>query len=240
MKALIPALSLLILNLTDGAALTKEKYVYSGKNVYASINWPDEDCKRWTDGDYASTASFSAAEEVSKVRDDGKPETSKHSYVDAWYDTYYDCDDTGYKRKWVTFWNEETPTVAIKDNLKSASVSSTGQGWVTYEHCTYACDVECSYTCDYTIPESVAVTLTATVVATGTPEKTKAIVSKDQYPHFSYFRKSSGTSVDATVSTITFTVDGEQPIPPGLPIDSTYAYIAKTKNGTFTKYVKGI
>jgi hypothetical protein len=53
MKASIPTLALLILNLVDGAP-TKEKYVYSGNNVWATMNWAEGGC------DYSNYMDFDA------------------------------------------------------------------------------------------------------------------------------------------------------------------------------------
>jgi hypothetical protein len=138
MKALIiiPTLALFILNLADGAP-TKTRNVYSEKGAYAGISWKEkEDCPE-------SRMYFQECKTVSNVQADGKPETSEGSCV-VHYDRFYDCSNNGVKHANVRMdiADDEAPpsaTVAISNDLKSGSISSTYPAIIYKESCKKEC-----------------------------------------------------------------------------------------------------
>jgi hypothetical protein len=240
MKALIPSLALLILNLADGAP-TKTKYVLKGYGASAYFNWQEEGC------DYGSYVGLSAEDNVSKVQSNGKPETTTREMVDMWYEHWYDCSSDSVTHTFLSI-DDATPTsVDIKTNLKSASMSSTFRALVVTQDCGFACDTyECGddggETCTYCYPvcteegsvsKEAEVTVEATLVGTSTWYTSTSRYTSSTPDGFSDY-KYSGRTVDATVSAISITVDDD-----ALSIPSNadkYANIFKVKEGLLTKY----
>jgi hypothetical protein len=138
MKALIiiPILALLILNLADGAP-AKTRNVYSEKGAYAGISWKEkEDCPE-------CRMYFQECKTVSKVQEDGKPETSEGSCV-VFYDRFYDCSKNGVKHTSIPLdiADDEAPpsaTVAISNDLKSGSILSTYPAIIYKDYCGIEC-----------------------------------------------------------------------------------------------------
>jgi hypothetical protein len=128
MKALVPMLALLILNLADGAP-TKNEYWSYGNGAIANINWYEPGC------DMESSTGFGAGNYVTK--DSGTTQTTAGSYVNQDYEHYYDCSGNKATHTYVHIDDDATPSmsVVISKNLKCASVSATFPAWIETSRC---------------------------------------------------------------------------------------------------------
>jgi hypothetical protein len=243
MKALIPTLALLILNLVEGKG-APTKYKSSGYGADTSINWSEPDC------DYGSYFSLYASEYVQKVKADGKPETTKNPSIYTYYSRWYDCSAESVTHTYLQMdYENDTPSTSVTNKkLERVSVSSTFGAFLVTEICDIKCYTDeydgetwtyCEPVCPEHYPEKVKVTLQATFVGTGGTYTSKSTYS-DRHPDGSFYRsKSSRRSRDATVSPIAFTVDGN-----GTPIDipsdaEKYASIYTSTDGSISVYRNG-
>jgi hypothetical protein len=148
MKTLIPTLALLILNLADGAPITKSK------GALAYFEWDEEGCENWSSMvDTTSIMNLWAA----------KVEKSRRPSISFYY-SHWECNGDSATHTYVDSYDKKTSTtVVISNNLESGSVSSTFQAPISIDKYRIECD-DCDP--EYS-SEETEVTLQATFVGTG-------------------------------------------------------------------------
>jgi hypothetical protein len=190
---------LVVANLVSG-----EKIAYRSKGRGGSASLSGGYCGDWP---FESSIYVYAAQDVTKVKGDGKPEKTVNPYMSAFFSLWTDCSAgsaTLIQPQWYDFPDPTKPTLEFPGNNKLEKGTAAGVFPALAIPCTLVTQTYDDgsqyfyYNCDYTVSSSIWVDIVTLWTGTGETYQSRS-KSSGNYPGGSYKVSTTGKTRDASV-----------------------------------------